>query len=160
MRDHCDPEKCRYDRILFASDADPDGANINSSLISMFLDFYRPLVAAGMVYVTLPPLFVVYDGDTRIYCQDDAERDEAVTTLRAASRRKVEVQRNKGLGEMNADDFWHTVLDPAQRTVYRISPDDKALELHHTLFGGPPEGRRDWMAAAAARIDTTALDLN
>jgi len=160
VRDHCDPEKCRYDRILFASDADPDGANINSSLISMFLDFYRPLVAAGMIYVTLPPLFVVYDGNTRIYCQDEAERDEAVTSLRAASRRKVEVQRNKGLGEMNADDFWHTVLDPTQRTVYRISPDDKALELHHTLFGGPPEGRRDWMAAAAACIDITTLDLN
>ncbi len=160
VREHCDPEKCRYDRILFASDADPDGANINSSLISMFLDFYRPLVAAGMVYVTLPPLFVVYDGNTRIYCQDEAERDEAVTKMRAASRRKVEVQRNKGLGEMNADDFWHTVLDPTQRTVYRISPDDKALELHHTLFGGPPEGRRDWMAAAAARIDITTLDLN
>jgi DNA gyrase subunit B len=113
-----------------------------------------------MVYVTLPPLFVVYDGNTRIYCQDEAERDEAVTSLRAASRRKVEVQRNKGLGEMNADDFWHTVLDPTQRTVYRISPDDKALELHHTLFGGPPEGRRDWMAAAAACIDITTLDLN
>ncbi len=160
VRDHCDPEKCRYDRILFASDADPDGANINSSLISMFLDFYRPLIAAGMVYVTLPPLFVVYDADTRIYCQDEAERDEAVTRLRAASRRKVEVQRNKGLGEMNADDFWNTVLDPAQRTVYRIGPDDKALELHHVLFGGPAEGRRDWMAAAAARIDVAALDLN
>lgn len=160
VRDHCDPEKCRYDRILFASDADPDGGNINSSLISMFLDFYRPLVAAGLVFVTLPPLFVVYDADTRIYCQDEAERDEAVARLRATSRRKVEVQRNKGLGEMNADDFWNTVLDPAQRTVYRISPDDKALELHHTLFGGPPEGRREWMAAAAARIDTAALDLN
>jgi DNA gyrase subunit B len=160
VRDHCDPEKCRYDRILFASDADPDGANINSSLISMFLDFYRPLIAAGMVYVTLPPLFVVYDAETRIYCQDEAERDEAVARLRAASRRKVEVQRNKGLGEMNADDFWNTVLDPAQRTVYRIGPDDKALELHHTLFGGPPEGRRDWMAAAAACIDVAALDLN
>ena len=62
VRDHCDPESCRYDRILFASDADPDGGNINSSLISMFLDFYRPLVKAGMVYVTLPPLFVVKDG--------------------------------------------------------------------------------------------------
>jgi DNA gyrase subunit B len=83
-----------------------------------------------------------------------------VARLRATSKRKVEVQRNKGLGEMNADDFWNTVLDPAQRTVYRISPDDKALELHYTLFGGPPEGRRDWMAAAAARIDTAALDLN
>ena len=160
VRDHCDPEKSRYDRILFASDADPDGANINSSLISMFLDFYRPLIAAGMVYVTLPPLFVVYNADTRIYCQDEAERDEAIAGLRADSNRKVEVQRNKGLGEMNADDFWNTVLDPAQRTVYRIGPDDKALELHHTLFGGPPEGRRDWMAAAAARIDVAALDLS
>jgi DNA gyrase subunit B len=160
LRDHCDPEKSRYDRILFCSDADPDGGNINSSLISMFLDFYRPLVAAGLVYVTLPPLFVVYDAETRIYCQDEAERDEAVARLKATSKKKVEVQRNKGLGEMNADDFWATVLDPAQRTVYRISPDDKAVELHHTLFGGPPEGRRDWMAAAAARIDTAALDLN
>lgn len=160
VRDHCDPEKCRYDRILFASDADPDGGNINSSLISMFLDFYRPLIAAGLVYVTLPPLFVVYDADTRIYCQDEAERDEAVARLKSTSKRKVEVQRNKGLGEMNADDFWNTVLDPAQRTVYRIGPDDKAVDLHHVLFGGPPEGRRDWMAAAAARIDTAALDLN
>lgn len=160
LRDHCDPEKSRYDRILFCSDADPDGGNINSSLISMFLDFYRPLIAAGLVYVTLPPLFVVYDTETRIYCQDDAERDEAVARLKSTSKRKVEVQRNKGLGEMNADDFWATVLDPAQRTVYRISPDDKALELHHVHFGGPPEGRRDWMAATAARVDTAALDLN
>ena len=128
----CDPEKCRYDRILFASDADPDGGNINSSLISMFLDFYRPLVEAGMVFVTLPPLFVVHDAETRIYCQDEAERDTAVAHLRATSKRKVEVQRNKGLGEMNADDFWATVLDPSQRTVYRISPDDTAQALHQT----------------------------
>lgn len=160
VRDHCDPERSRYDRILFASDADPDGANINSSLISMFLDFHRPLVEAGMVYVTMPPLFVVYDPETRIYCQDESERDEAVARLRATSKKKVEVQRNKGLGEMNADDFWNTVLDPTQRTVYRISPDDKVENLHCILFGGPPEGRRDWMAAAAARIDTAALDLD
>ncbi len=160
LREHCDPEKSRYDRILFASDADPDGANINSSLLSMFLDFHRPLVEAGMVFVTLPPLFVVYNPDTRIYCQDESERDEAVARLKATSKKKVEVQRNKGLGEMNADDFWNTVLDPAQRTVYRIGPDDKEKDLHHILFGGPAEGRRDWMAAAAARIDTAALDLN
>jgi DNA gyrase subunit B len=160
VRDRCDPEECRYDRILFASDADPDGGNINSSLISMFLDFYRPLVAAGMVYVTMPPLFVVSDGTRRIYCQDEAERDEAVAALRTTSRGKVEVQRNKGLGEMNADDFWNTVLDPTQRSVIRIHPDATAADLHHVLFGGPPEGRRDWMAAAAARIDTAALDLD
>ena len=160
VRDHCDPEQCRYDRILFASDADPDGGNINSSLISMFLDFYRPLVAAGMVYVTLPPLFVVKDGTNRIYCQDEAERDAATAQLRASSNRKIEVQRNKGLGEMDADDFWNTVLDPQRRTVIRVHPDDAANTTHHTLFGGPPEGRRSWMAEAAARIDTATLDLD
>ncbi|MFA5709351.1 toprim domain-containing protein [Mycolicibacterium sp.] len=160
VRDHCDPELCRYDRILFASDADPDGGNINSSLISMFLDFYRPLVAEGLVYVTLPPLFVVKNGTERVYAQDESERDEAVARLKAASNRKVEVQRNKGLGEMDADDFWNTVLDPQRRTVIRLRPDDTADELHHTLFGGPPEGRRTWMANAAARIDTASLDLD
>ncbi|MGV0871493.1 toprim domain-containing protein [Mycolicibacterium sp. XJ879] len=160
VRDSCDPELCRYDRILFASDADPDGGNINSSLISMFLDFYRPLVEAGMVYVTLPPLFVVKDGQQRIYCQDESERDAAVAKLKETSRRKVEVQRNKGLGEMDADDFWNTVLDPQRRTVIRVHPDDGENKLHHTLFGGPPEGRRTWMAEIAARVDTNSLDLD
>lgn len=160
IRDHCDPEKCRYDKILFASDADPDGGNINSSLISIFLDFYRPLIEAGMVYVTIPPLFVVSSGAQRIYCQDEPERDVAVSQLRAAGKGKVEVQRNKGLGEMNADDFWNTVLDPTQRTVIQVRPDNPADGLHHTLFGGPPEGRRLWMADAAARIDTASLDLD
>jgi DNA gyrase subunit B len=159
VRDSCDPELCRYDRILFASDADPDGGNINSSLISMFLDFYRPLVEAGMVYVTLPPLFVVKDGTQRIYCQDESERDAAVAKMKATSKRKVEVQRNKGLGEMDADDFWNTVLDPQRRTVIRVHPDDGEKKLHHTLFGGPPEGRRTWMAEVASRVDTASLDL-
>jgi DNA gyrase subunit B len=159
VREHCDPEMCRYDRILFASDADPDGGNINSSLISMFLEFYRPLVGAGMVYVTLPPLFVVKDGSQRVYCQDESERDAAVAQMKATSKRKVEVQRNKGLGEMDADDFWNTVLDPQRRTVIRVHPDDGEKNLHHTLFGGPPEGRRSWMADVASRVDTSSLDL-
>ena len=120
----------------------------------------RPLVEAGMVYVTLPPLFVVKDGTQRIYCQDESERDTAVAQLKATSKRKVEVQRNKGLGEMDADDFWNTVLDPQRRTVIRVHLDDAEKKLHHTLFGGPPEGRRSWMAEVAAVVDTLALDLD
>ena len=107
----------------------------------MFLDFYRPLVKAGMVYVTLPPLFVVKDGQQRIYCQDESERDAAVARLRATSKRKVEVQRNKGLGEMDADDFWNTVLDPQRRTVIRVHLDDGEAEAApHSVrraAGGP-----------------------
>jgi DNA gyrase subunit B len=161
LREHCDPEKSRYDRILFASDADPDGANINSSLLSMFLDFHRPLVEAEMVYVTLPPLFVVYNPDTRIYCQDESERDEAVARLKATSKKKVEVQRNKGLGEMNADDFWNTVLDPSARTLMQLTipEQDSADKLAYTLFGGPAAGRRDWITEMSSRVDLESLDL-
>src|SRR5260370_20925415 len=100
VRDNCDPESCRYDGILFASDADPDGGNINSSLISMFLDFYRPLIEAGMVYVTLPPLFVVKDGQQRIYCQDESERDAPVAGACAPPNSERQAQRHTRLGDM------------------------------------------------------------
>jgi DNA gyrase subunit B len=161
VRDHCDPEKCRYDRILLASDADPDGFNINSLLAVAFIDLYRPLVEAGMVYVTLPPLFVVSRGTERIYCQNEDDRDVAVATLRDKGSGKVEVQRNKGLGEMNADDFWNTVLDPSARTLMQLTipEQDSADKLAYTLFGGPAAGRRDWITEMSSRVDLESLDL-
>ena len=82
-----------------------------------------------------------------------------IAEMKAASKRRVEVQRNKGLGEMDADDFWNTVLDPQRRTVIRVHLDDGEAKLHHTLLGGPPEGRRTWMADVASRVDTLSLDL-
>lgn len=160
-KDRCDPEQCRYDRIMFASDADPDGGNISALLIVMFLEFFRPLVDAGMVFVTMPPLFVVSQGDTRIYCQSEDDRDVAVAKLKKNSSKKVEVQRNKGLGEMSADDFWNTVLDPEQRTLMQlnIADNESADKLNYTLFGGPAVGRRDWIADMSTRIDLSELDL-
>lgn len=160
-KDRCDPELCRYDRIMFASDADADGGNINSLLACMFLEFFRPLVEAGMVYVTMPPLFVVSQGDTRIYCQTEDDRDVTVNQLREKSSKKIEVQRNKGLGEMSADDFWNTVLDPAQRTLMQLSASNSDVvdKLNYTLFGGPAQGRRDWISDMSTRADISALDL-
>lgn len=161
VKGNCDPEKSRYDRIMFASDADPDGGNINALLAVMFLEFFKPLVDAGMVFVTIPPLFVVSDGKTRTYCQSEDDRDVAVASARASSRR-AEVQRNKGLGEMNADDFWNTVLDPSQRTVMRLTvPDDDHTEsLRAKLFGGTADGRREWISDMGARVDMNAVDLS
>jgi DNA gyrase subunit B len=161
-KDRCDPEVCRYDRIMLASDADCDGYNINSLILSMFMEFFAPLVHAGMVYVTMPPLFVVTQGDTRVYCQNEDDREVAVTKLREDKpTKKVEVQRNKGLGEMNAEDFWNTVLDPSQRTLMQVTvPDsEQAAALRYTLFGGPAQGRRDWIAEMSSKVDLTTLDL-
>ena len=160
-KDNCDPENCRYDRIMFASDADPDGGNINSLLACMFVEFWRPLVDAGMVYVTMPPLFVVKQGDVRVYCQTEDDRDVTVAELTAKSSKKIEVQRNKGLGEMSADDFWNTVLDPEQRTLMQLTAADVETSdaLRYTLFGGPAQGRRDWITNMSNRIDLSDLDL-
>lgn len=161
-RDKCDPEQCRYDRILFASDSDPDGGNINSMLSMMFLENYRPLVEAGMVFITLPPLFVVSQGDARIYCQNEDDRDVAVAQLKAKHpSKKIDVQRNKGLGEMSADDFWNTVLDPKQRTIVQLTvPDfEHTSKLMYTLFGGPAQGRRDWISDMTSRTDLSTLDI-
>lgn len=162
VKDHCDPEKSRYDRILLASDADADGYNINALLCVLFLEFFRPLVEAGMVYVTMPPLFVVSRGEKRIYCQNEDDRDVAVTQLRESSGPgKVEIQRNKGLGEMNADDFWNTVLNPQTRTLMQLTipEQDSADKLAYTLFGGPAAGRRDWITEMSSRVDLESLDL-
>ena len=161
-KDHCDPEKCRYDRILFAADADADGGNISSLLLVMFLEAFKPLVEAGMVYATMPPLFVVSQGTERIYCQTEDDRDVAVAELRKKHpSKKIDVQRNKGLGEMNADDFWNTVLDPDQRTVLKMTvPDPEHTEsLRGVLFGGAAQGRRDWIADMSVRTDLSELDL-
>jgi DNA gyrase subunit B len=128
----------------------------------MFLEFFRPLVDAGMVFVTMPPLFVVSQGGTKVYCQNEDDRDVAVAEFRKKnSSKKVEVQRNKGLGEMDAEDFWNTVLDPKQRTLMQlnIADNESADKLNYTLFGGPAVGRRDWIADMSARIDLSELDL-
>lgn len=162
VKDKCDPEACRYDKIMLASDADADGGNINSMMLSMFMEFYRPLVDAGMIFVTMPPLFVVTQGDTRIYCQNEDDRDIAMAKLKESkSSKKIDVQRNKGLGEMSADDFWNTVLDPAQRTLMQINiPEmERSEKLRYTLFGGPAQGRRDWIDDMSARTDLASLDL-
>lgn len=161
-KEKCDPEKSRYDRIMLASDADPDGANINSLMIVMMLEFFRPLVEAGMLYVTIPPLFAVVQGESKIYCQTEDERDAAIKKLSAKSNKRIDVKRNKGLGEMDDEEFWDTVLDPESRTLRRITIEDaeKISKMSYTLFGGPAVGRREWISEMSHKLDLDSLDLS
>lgn len=148
--DSTDPEKCRFDRIILTTDADTDGYNISASLITTFVTWWRPLVEAGMLYVAIPPLFIVTAGKNhRYYCVDEAARDEVVETLRADGVKGIEVQRCKGLGEMTPADFRDTVMDPKSRTLIQITYDPSDDQTIETVFGNSAERRREWMADKA-----------
>jgi len=149
----CDPEDCRFDRIMLTCDADVDGYNIEASVAVMLTEFFRPLVEAGMVYIPTPPLFIVTAGSERIYCVDEQERDQAQTALVEAGK-KPQTQRCKGLGEMSPHDFWDTVMDPAARTLYRLVYDpEKDGPTVEVVFGNSASDRREWMAQMAAAVN-------
>lgn len=159
--DSADPDKCRYDRIIFTADADPDGAGINSGLGATFLYWYRPLIAAGMVFVAVPPLYVITTGKgDRLYARTDEDKNTLTGDLRAQGKRFT-VDRCKGLGEMDAEDFYATVLDPARRTLLKLTLPDESVAQEHgdILFGNDPQKRRDWIEQVdpAARAQPVSL---
>ena len=157
----CDPEACNFDRVIFTADADVDGYNIAASLMSMFISHFRPLVDAGMVFISTPPLFIVTArGGVREYCIDEHDRDETVAALRAEGATGIDIQRCKGLGEMDAKDFRATVMDPATRMLFHVQPPTESdmAELD-VVFGGTAEGRREWMAHHSASGDIDAADV-
>lgn len=166
VRENCDPEKCRFDRIFLTCDADPDGYNINASLMVMFRENFRPLIEAGMVYVSLPPLFIVTlknKASERVYCVDEDERDEAVQAFIESGRAKdasgVNVQRCKGLGEMNTRDFKETVMDPRTRNVIRVLTDEEDDAVVEISFGENAERKRKWIADETRMRDISVSDV-
>lgn len=144
----CDTSKRRFDRVLFVCDADVDGYNINSLLIALFIQYYLSYVEEGRVFIAIPPLFIVTSNNPndRIMCINEKERDEAIQRLEKAGRTKIEVQRCKGLGEMNAVDFRRSVLNPNERVLLQVeyAPeiDDEDLNV---VFAAEANQRREWM---------------
>lgn len=122
----CDPEKLRYDRVIILTDADVDGAHIAALLITFFYSEMRPLIDQGMVYIAQPPLYRLAAGGKSVYAMDDAHREKLMES-EFKGRKKVDVSRFKGLGEMPAKQLKETTMDPASRTLLRVKiPDAKA----------------------------------
>lgn len=119
----------------------------------MFYFNFKALLDEGMVYVAVPPLFVIEPrkGTERFYAIDALERDDIVSTLIERDGTRPFVKRCKGLGEMNADEFYDTVMDPNRRVLRRVVVDDDALKVLEMAFGPDPEGRRAIMADLVAR---------
>jgi DNA gyrase subunit B len=152
-----DPERLRYERIVLMADADVDGGHITTLLLTFFFRQMRPLIESGHLYLAQPPLYQLRKGETVAYAMDDAERDrELATTFKG--KVNVEVQRFKGLGEMDAEQLWATTMDPARRTLLRVGVDDaaRADALFPLLMGNQTEPRREWIvtnAKFAANVD-------
>ncbi len=137
-----DVEASNYNKVIIMTDADTDGAHIQVLLLTFFFRYMRPLIEAGMVYVALPPLYKASKGKETWYAFNDEELDDI-----RQQHGKVEIQRYKGLGEMNADQLWETTMNPENRTLVRVRIDDNMAtdKKFNILMGNDADVRRHWI---------------
>ena len=145
-----DISKLRYGKVIIMADADVDGCHIRTLLLTFFFRFMRPLIENGNVYIAQPPLFRVSKGKTHKYAFSDEERDQYIAEL-SANGAKVEVQRYKGLGEMDPAQLWETTMDPETRTMIQVKMEDamKADEIFSILMGDKVQPRRAFIESNA-----------
>jgi DNA gyrase subunit B len=143
--DQFDVSKIRYHRVFLMSDADVDGSHIRTLLLTFFFRYMRPLITNGNLYIAQPPLYRLKVGKNERYVYDDRDREEYAATLSPSDRSRMEIQRYKGLGEMNADQLWDTTMNPTNRIILQVTMDDAvAAEETFTMLMGdlvPPRIR-------------------
>ncbi len=154
--DDFDVTKARYHKLVLMADADVDGAHIRTLLLTFLFRHMKPLIEAGYVYLAQPPLYLVFHPTRKkqmTYAFTDAERDGLVNVIReeVGPDRKIEVQRFKGLGEMDPDQLWQTTMDPENRTLKLVTMDDASAadEMFSILMGDDVVSRRDFIQANA-----------
>ena len=155
LGDEFNLEKLRYHKIIIMSDADVDGSHIRTLLLTFFFRYMRPLIEHGYVYSAVPPLYKLTRGKQTRVAYSDEERDRISAELRGDNPNvKVEIQRYKGLGEMNKDELWETTMDPTRRTLRRITLDDAAAadRIFSILMGEEVEPRKQWIEENARYV--------
>ena len=157
IQEDFDITRLRYHKIITMSDADVDGSHIRILLLTFLYRFMRPLIEGGYVYAAQPPLYKITRGGEELYAYSDAELEQITGK---GGRVKANVQRYKGLGEMNAEQLWETTMNPANRTLVQITLEDAfaADEIFSTLMGEKPELRREYIERNAANF-TQDLDI-
>jgi DNA gyrase subunit B len=150
--DDFDVTKARYHKLVLMADADVDGAHIRTLLLTFLFRHMKPLIEAGYVYLAQPPLYLVFHPTRKKelhYAYTDGERDRILAAM--PPDKKIEVQRFKGLGEMDPDQLWETTMDPQRRTLKLVTMDDAAAanEMFSILMGDDVESRRNFIQANA-----------
>ena len=156
--DEFDSEKLRYHRIIFMMDADVDGSHIRTLLLTFFNRHMRDLILKGHVYMALPPLYKIKKGGKTHYAKDEEEKDEILKDIRKddnENSRSPEIQRYKGLGEMNPEQLWETTFDPINRRLVQITIDDvgETDDIFETLMGDEVKPRREFIDENALRAE-------
>ena len=147
-----DLEKLRYHRIIIMCDADVDGSHIRTLLLTFFFRHMRPLVEHGHLYIAQPPLYKINVGRKEQYVYTESEREELMDQL--DGKRNVNLQRYKGLGEMNADQLWETTMNPESRTLLQVNVEDfgQASDEFERLMGDEVEPRRNFIQTNALEV--------
>ncbi len=154
-----DPQKIRYNKIIIMADADVDGSHIRTLLLTFFFRHMRPLIELGHIYIAQPPLYKVSRGKQFHYAYTEAERDASIAELNPDGNGKVDIQRYKGLGEMDPEQLWETTMDPTRRVMLRVSMEDamRADETFTILMGDKVQPRREFIEQNAQYV--TNLDV-
>ena len=150
-----DIEKLRYHRIIIMTDADVDGSHIRTLLLTLFYRQFYDILDRGHVYIALPPLYKITKGKQHEYVSDESEKDAVIKRLSEGGTRGLEVQRYKGLGEMNPDQLWTTTMEPENRKMMQVTINDatEADQQFEILMGDQVEPRREF-------IDNNALSVS
>jgi DNA gyrase subunit B len=150
--DQFDAEKLRYHRVVLMTDADVDGSHIRTLLLTFFFRYMRPLITNGHLYIAMPPLYRLKHGKEMRYTYSDRERDDYLSKL--PKDQKVEIQRYKGLGEMNAEQLWETTMNPLNRTMQQVTIEDaqQADETFTMLMGDMVPPRKRFIQTHAAEV--------
>lgn len=146
-----DPDKARYQKIIIMTDADVDGSHIRTLLLTFFYRYMRPIIQAGFVYIAQPPLYKLKKGKEDIYFYTDRDLERVTSQL---GKGNYNIQRYKGLGEMNPDQLWDTTMNPERRTILKVNMDDamQADEIFTILMGDKVEPRRDFIQTHAKEV--------
>ena len=145
-----DLNKLRYGRVIIMADADVDGSHIRTLLLTFFYRYMRPLVEEGHVYIAQPPLFRITKNKRHYYAYSDNERDEIMTQLQSG----YDIQRYKGIGEMDSEQLWETTMNPETRVMLQVTPSDAAQadEIFTVLMGDKVEPRREFIERNAKYV--------
>ncbi|MBI2638097.1 DNA topoisomerase (ATP-hydrolyzing) subunit B [Candidatus Peregrinibacteria bacterium] len=147
-----DIQRLRYDRVIIMTDADVDGAHIRTLLLTLFYRYFKDLIEQGHIYIAQPPLYKLAQGKRMVYVYSEEEKDRELKTFDASQ--KVNIQRYKGLGEMNPEQLWETTMNPESRTMLKVTIQDgeQADMIFDTLMGSEVAPRKKFIQTHAKRV--------